>query len=62
MPIKGLNRIEIINITTNTIERVYHNYTARTTKFVGDSDKEDKLIVTDRNCGGQGAWSIIDHN
>ncbi|GAA0122140.1 MAG: YncE family protein [Clostridium argentinense] len=56
---KGLNRIEIINITTNTIEGFITTTLPEPQSLLVTPDK-DKLIVTDRNCGGQGALDIID--
>lgn len=56
---KGLNRIEIINITTNKLEGFITTTLPEPQSILLTPDK-DKLVVTDRNCGGQGAVDIID--
>lgn len=56
---KGLNRVEIINITTNMLEGFIATTFPEPQSILLTPNK-DKLLVTDRNCGGQGALDIID--
>lgn len=56
---KGLNRVEIINITTNILEGFIATTLPEPQSILLTPNK-DKLLVTDRNCGGQGALDIID--
>jgi DNA-binding beta-propeller fold protein YncE len=56
---KGLNRIELINTITNSSCGFILTTLPEPQRLIFTSDK-NKLLVTDRNSGGQGGLDIID--